>query len=116
MHIMSNASQGISEQMYKTKMSAVNMESHEKGEIIEEKHSRSEIIERAKETQLRNMGLEFCSFAGLKEVTTPDEAGDKAYYVNKAGKRVEFTKEMQFKAAIAVLNAQGHYFEATPMN
>lgn len=106
----------LSEKMYKTKMSAVDMESHEKGEIIEETHSRSEIIERAKETQVRNMGLDFCSFAGLKEVTEPGDGGDKAFYVDKTGKRVEFTEEKQFNAAIAVLNAQGHYFEATPMN
>lgn len=113
---MSNTSQGISERMYKTKMSAVNMDNHEKGEIIEEMHSRSEIIERAKETQIRNIGLDFCSFAGLEEVTQLGNDGDKSYYVDKTGKRVEFTEEMQFKAAIAVLNTQGHYFEATPMN
>jgi hypothetical protein len=116
MNIMSNTDQGTAEKMYKTKMGAVNMESHEKGEVIEEMHSRSEIVERAKETQIRNIGLDFCSFAGLEEAIEPGDNGDKVYYVDKTGKRVEFTEEMQFKAAIAVLNAQGHYFEATPMN
>lgn len=111
---MSNTNQGTSEKMYKTRMSAVSMDSYEKGEIIEETHSRSEIIQRAKETQIRNIGLDFCSFAGLEEVIEPGD--DKVYYVDKTGKRVEFTEEMQFKAAIAVLNAQGHYFEATLMN
>ena len=37
-------------------------------------------------------------------------------YVDQSGNRVDFTEDLKLKAAIAVLNVNGHFFEATPIS
>lgn len=98
--------------IYKIKMSSGNPE---KGEVIEETHTRSEIIHHAQEVLAEQMGLDLCSFAGLEEAEVREDDGDRIYYVDKSGNPVEFTEDLQFNAAVAVLNSHGHYFEARPM-
>jgi hypothetical protein len=98
--------------MYKTRMSA-NLDAL-KG-AIEETHTREEIIHYAQEVLAKEMGLDLCSFVGLEEAEIREDDGDRVYYVNESGNPVEFTEEMKFKAAVAVLNSNGHIFEATPV-
>jgi len=102
--------------MYKTTMSA-NSSRHPppNGENIEQMHTSDEIIHHANEILAQQMGLDLCSFVGLEEMLEPDDNGDKIYYVDKSGNRVAFTEELQLEAAIAVLNTNGHYFAATPI-
>ena len=99
--------------IYKTKMnSGIN---DEEGAFTEETHTRSEIINHAQEVLAEQMGLDLCSFVGLEEAEVREDDGDRVYYVDKSGNPVEFTEELQFNAAVAVLNSNGHYFEAQPM-
>ncbi|MEO8332375.1 MAG: hypothetical protein ABI479_08065 [Gallionella sp.] len=87
------------------------------GEILEQQHSRSEIMGRA-ETVVHHMSLEggLATFSGLSEVENRGADGDTISYVDKSGNPVEFTEELQLKAAISVLNSGGNFFEATPVN
>lgn len=103
------------ETIYKTKMSSGNGGKLKEGEAIEETHTRSEIVHYAQEVLAEQMGLDLCSFAGLEEAELREDDGDRVYYVDKSGRPVEFTEDLQFNAAIAVLNSNGHYFEARPM-
>ena len=104
------------EKIYKTRMSAGKCDNPEEAKIIEQTHTQSEIISRAKELLLKELGLDLCTFAGLEEAAVRESDGDSVYYVDKSGNQVEFTEEMQFDAAIAVLNLNGHFFEAIPVN
>jgi hypothetical protein len=75
--------------------------------------TQSEIIDRAKEVLAKEMSQDLASFANLEVNLKNKGESDMAYYVDKSGKTVDFTKEMQFKAALAVLNSQDQHFEAT---
>ena len=101
--------------IYTTKMSSNSSNHPLNGEVIEQTHTRSEIINHAQEVLSEQMGLDLCSFVGLEEAEVREDDGDRVYYVDKSGNPVEFTEEMQFNAAIAVLNSNGHNFEARPM-
>lgn len=102
-------------QMYKTTMSA-NSSRHppHDGRNIEQMHTSDEIIHHATEILAQQMGLDLCTFVGLEEMLDHDD-GYAVYYVDKSGKRTAFTEELQLEAAIAVLNSNGHYFAATPV-
>jgi len=102
--------------MYKTTMSA-NSSNYPPpdGRNIEQMHTSDEIIHHATEILAQQMGLDLCSFVGLEEMLEPDGDGDRVYYADKSGNRVEFTEELQLEAAIAVLNTNGHYFAVTPV-
>lgn len=100
--------------LYKTKMSANSSNYPADNDIIEDTHTSSEIIHHANEVLAQQMGLELCSFVGLEERLLATDDGDMVIYVDQAGNRVEFTEELQLKAAIAVLNTNKHYFEAIP--
>ena len=106
------------EHMYKTRMSAGQMSSQTGSEISEQRHTRSEIISRAEEVLAKELGGDLATYAELEEKAKRGTAGEDTVwgYVNKTGKNVEFTEEMKLKAAIAVLNLNGHLFEATPIN
>jgi hypothetical protein len=106
------------EQMYKTRMSAGQMSSPTGGEISEQSHTRSEIISRAEEVLAKEMSQNLADFAELEEKATRGTVGEDTVwgYVNKTGDNVDFTEEMKFKAAMTVLNLNGHLFEATPIN
>ena len=106
------------EQMYKTRMSAGQMSSPAGSEIIEERHTRSEIISRAEEVLAKELSQDLATYAELEEKAKRGTAGEDTVwgYVNKTGDMVDFTEEMKFKAAIAVLNLNGHLFEATLVN
>ncbi len=103
------------EKMYKTRMN--NPE--KPGEILEQQHTRSEIIDRA-ETVISHMSLEggLALLAGLEEVGKPGAVGESTIYgyVDNSGKSVDFTEAMKLKTAIALLNSKGNYFEATPID
>jgi hypothetical protein len=95
------------------------MNNHKKpGEILEQKHTRSEIIGRA-ETAVAHMSVEggLASFAGLEEKVTRGAIGETTVYgyVDESKKPVDFTETMKLKAAVAVLNSNGNFFEATPI-
>ncbi len=87
------------------------------GEVFQESntHTRSEIIERAMEVTSKEMGQDLAFFANLEVKLEREDDSDKTYYVDKSGKTVAFTEEMQFKAALAVLNSNDNYFEAIPV-
>jgi hypothetical protein len=106
------------EQMYKTRMSAGQMSSETGSKISEQRHTRSEIISRAEEVLAKELSQNLATFADLEEKATRDTVGEDTVwgYVNKAGNKVEFTEELKLKAAITVLNLNGHLFEATPIN
>jgi len=106
------------EKMYKTRMSAGQMSSPTGSEISEQRHTRSEIISRAEEVLAKELSQDLATYAELEEKATRGTVGEDTVwgYVNKAGKNVDFTEEMKLKAAIAVLNLNGHLFEATPIN
>jgi hypothetical protein len=105
-HIMTNTN--TVEQVYKARMSAGQMGSP-KG---------SEIISRAEEVLAKELSQDLATYAELEEKAKRGTAGEDTVwgYVNKTGDTVDFTEEMKFKAAIAVLNLNGHLFEATPTN
>lgn len=102
--------------MYKTTMSA-NSSNYPPpdGSNIEQMHTSDEIIHHATEILAQQIGLDLCSFVGLEEMLDHNDDGDTVYYVDKSGKRTAFTEELQLKAAIAVLNSNGHSFTATPV-
>ncbi len=105
------------EQLYKTRMSAGQMSSPAGSEISEQRHTRGEIISRAEEVLAKELSQNLATFAELEEKATFPVGEDTVWgYVNKAGTKVDFTEEMKLKAAIAVLNLNGHLFEATPVN
>jgi hypothetical protein len=84
------------------------------GKKIEALHTDEEIIRHANEVLAQQMGLDLHTFAGLDEVYVRDHDGDRIYYVDDSGRRVEFSEALQLQAAIAVLNSSGQYFEAKP--
>ncbi len=106
------------EQMYKTRMSAGQMSSPKGSEISEQSHTRSEIISRAEEVLAKELGGDLATYAELEGKATRSSVGEDTVwgYVNKSGDDVVFTEEIKLKAAIAVLNLNGHHFEATPIN
>jgi hypothetical protein len=106
------------EQIYTTKMSAGQMSSPTGSKISEQRHTRSEIISRAEEVLAKELSQNLATYADLEEKATRNTVGEDTVwgYVNKAGNKVDFTEEMKLKAAIAVLNLNGHLFEATPIN
>ena len=114
---MTNTNEATVEKMYKTKMSSSSLASSEGNEIIEQQHTRSEIIFHAEELLAKELSQDLATFAKLEEVGTRSNVGEDTIYgyVNAAGKKVDFTEDMKFKAAIAVLNLNGHFFEATPI-
>jgi hypothetical protein len=115
---MTNTNEAIVEKMYKTKMSSSSQGSAGGNRIIEQQHTHSEIISHAEELLAKELSQNLATFAELEEVGTRGKVGeDTVYgYVDTAGKKVEFTEALKFKAAIAVLNLHGHFFEATPIN
>lgn len=106
------------DQMYITRMSAGQMGSAKGSEIREQRHTRSEIISRAEEILAKELSQNLATFAELEEKAARGTVGEETVwgYVDKAGAKVEFTEDLKFKAAIAVLNLNGHLFEATPVN
>lgn len=102
--------------IFSTKMSPNSSSRPNVGGYIEETHTSSEIIHHADEILTQQLGLELCSFVGLESRLMPSADGDELVYVDQSGRRVEFSKDLQLKAAIAVLNTNGHYFEATPLH
>lgn len=115
---MTNTNEATVEKMYKTRMSSNSKDSSEDNKIIEEQHTRSEIISHAEELLAKELAQDLAAFAELEEVGVRGNVGEDTIYgyVNTSGKKIEFTEEMKFKAAIAVLNLNGHFFEATPIN
>jgi hypothetical protein len=108
----------IMETTYLTKMSAGKLDSPTGSKIIEQRHTRSEIISRAEELLTKELGQELATYAELEEVGIRGRVGeDTVYgYVDASGNKVDFTEDLKFKAAIAVLNVNGHFFEATPIS
>jgi hypothetical protein len=106
------------ETTYLTKMSAGKLDSPKGGKIIEQRHTRGEIISRAEELLSKELGQELATYAELEEVGIRGKVGeDTVYgYVDVSGNRVDFTEDLKLKAAIAVLNVNGHFFEATPIS
>jgi hypothetical protein len=104
--------------MYKTRMSAGQMSSPKGSEISEQRHTRSEIISRAEEVLAKELGGDLATYVELEEKATRNTVGEDTIwgYIDKAGNNVDFTEELKLKAAIAVLNLNGHLFEATPIN
>ena len=115
---MFNTNQANVDKMYKTRMSTGEQGSAEGDQIIEQRHTHSEIISRAEGILSKELGQDLATYAELEEVGTRGNVGESTIYgyVDAAGKKVDFTDEMKFKAAIAVLNLHGHFFEATPVN
>jgi hypothetical protein len=115
---MTNTNEALVEKMYKTKMSSSSQGNPEGNKIIEQQHTRSEIISHAEELLAKELSQNLATYAELEEVGTRGRVGeDTVYgYVDTSGKKVEFTEEMKLKAAIAVLNLNGHFFEATPVS
>ncbi len=89
------------------------------GEILEQQHTRREIIDRAETVLASQMSLEggLALYSGLEEVGKRGTVGEATVYgyVDKSGQSVDFTEDMKLKAAIALLNSKGNYFEATPV-
>jgi hypothetical protein len=108
----------IMETLYVTKMSAGRLGTPEGDKIIEQQHTRREIISRAEELLAKQLGQDLATYAKLEEVGMRGRAGeDTVYgYVDTSGKKVDFSETLKLKAAIAVLNTNGHFFEATPIN
>lgn len=104
------------ETMFNTRMSANSTNRPDMGDYVEETHSTSEIIHHANEILAQQMGLELCTFVGLESKLIPGEDGDEVIFVDQSGRRTEFTEDLQLKAAIAVLNTNGHFFEAKPLH
>lgn len=105
------------ETTYLTKRSAGKQGNAGGDRIIEERHTRSEIISHAEELLAKELSQDLATYAGLEEVATRRRVGENTVYgyVDTSGKKVEFTEDMKFKAAVAVLNINGHFFEATPL-
>ena len=115
---MTNTNEATVEKMYKTRMSSNSQASSEDNKIIEQQHTRSEIISHAVSLISKEIGPDLATYVQLEEVGTRGKVGeDTVYgYVNTAGEKVEFTDELKLKAAITVLNLNGHFFEATAIN
>lgn len=108
---MSNTNTVTAEKNYIVKMSSGN------GSVSTESqtHSQSEIIDRAKELLAKELGQDLSDYTDLEVKLVHKGDSDEPYYVDKSGKTVQFTPEMQFKAAIAVLNSNEQHFEAIPV-
>jgi hypothetical protein len=108
----------IMDQVYLTRMSAGRPGTPEGDKIIEQRHTRSEIISRAEELLHKQLGQDLADYADLEEVGMRGKAGETTLYgyVDKGGNKVDFTETRKLKAAIAVLNVNGHFFEATPID
>jgi extradiol dioxygenase family protein len=106
------------ETTYITKMSAGKMSSPTGSKIIEQRHTGSEIISRAEEVLAKELGQDLADYAGLEEVCSRGAVGENTVwgYVDNTGNNVDFNETRKLKAAIAVLNVNGHYFEATPVS
>ena len=106
------------ETTYITKMSAGKMSSPTGSRIIEQRHTGNEIISRAEEVLAKELCQDLAEYAELEEVCTRRAAGENTVwgYVDKTGNNVDFNENRKLKAAIAVLNVNGHYFEATPVS
>jgi hypothetical protein len=104
--------------MYITKMSAGKMNTEAGRKIIEQRHTRGEIISRAEELLVKELCQELADYAGLQEACTRGKAGEDTIYgfVDRVGNKVDFTNDMKLKAAVAVLSVNGHFFEATPVS
>ncbi|HEX7454930.1 MAG TPA: hypothetical protein VF296_02715 [Gallionella sp.] len=115
---MSSTNEVRTEKFYKTRMSAGKQGSPEGGKISEQRHTRGEIISRAEEVLAKELSQNLATFAGLEEKATLGPVGEDTVwgYVNKSGNKIEFTDELKLKAAIDVLNLNGHFFEATPIS
>ena len=85
--------------------------------IIEQQHTRREIISRAQELLAKETGQDLAAYAELEEVGMRGRIGEDTVYghVDTSGKKVDFTETLKLKAAIAALNLNGHFFQATPM-
>jgi hypothetical protein len=104
------------EKLYLTKMSVGKMVGPNT-KVIEGRHTTSEIISKAEETLAKLLVQDLAEYAGLEEVCTRRVGEDTVWgYVDTSGKHVEFTEDLKLKAAIAVFNVNGHFFEATPIN
>ena len=114
---MSNANEVQAGKIYLTKSSRGQQGSPEGNKIIEQRHTHGEIISHAEELLAKELSQDLASYANLEEVGTRGGVGESTIYgyVDKTGNKVEFTPELKFKAAIAVLNLHGHFFEATPI-
>jgi hypothetical protein len=106
----------IMETTYLTKMST-GKQGSPGNQIIERRHTRHEIISRAKELLAKELGQDLATYAELEEVGMRGRTGENTVYgyVDTSGKKIEFTETLKLKAAIAVLNLNGHFFEVTPM-
>lgn len=100
--------------IYLTKMGTGDLA---KGGVKEQFHTGEEIISHAEELLAKELGQDLAFYAGLEEVVVRREVGeDTVYgYVDKSGNQVNFTEDMKLKAAVAVHNVNGHFFEATPI-
>jgi hypothetical protein len=106
----------IMEKVYLTKMSVGKMVGPNT-KVTEGRHTTSEIISHAEETLAKVLDQDLAEYAGLEEVCTRRVGEDTVWgYVDTSGKHVEFTEDLKLKAAIAVFNVNGHFFEATPIN
>ena len=105
------------ETTYLTKMSS-GKQSSPGNKIIERHHTRREIISRAEELLAKEFGEDLATYAELEEVGMRGRIGeDTVYgYVDTSGKQIDFTETLKLKAAINVLNLNGHFFEATPIS
>lgn len=102
---------------YLTKMSVGRMGSPSGKKIVEEQHTRSEIISLAEELLAKELSQDLATYAGLEEVAKRRVGEDTVYgFVDASGKNVDFTEDLKLRAAIAVLNVNGHFFEASPIH
>lgn len=108
---MISTNTATAEKNYTVKMSSGN------GPVKTESqtHSQSEIIDRAIEVLAKELGQDLSDYADLEIKLVQEGDSDNSYYVDKSGQTVQFTPEMQFKAAIAVLNSKEQHFEAIPI-
>ena len=106
------------ERVYLTRMSAGRPGTPDGDKIIEQRHTRGEIISRAEELLKKQLGQDLADYAELEEVGIRGKPGETTLYgyVDKSGNKVDFTETRKLKAAIAVLNINGHFFEATPVD
>lgn len=106
------------EKLYVTKMNAGRPGTPEGDKIIEQRHTRGEIISRAEELLKKQLGQDLSDYADLEEVGIRGKVGETTMYgyVDKSGNRVDFTETRKLQAAIAVLNVNGHFFEARPVD
>ena len=115
---MSSNNELHAEKTYETRMSSGKQGSPAGDKIIKQRHTLGEIISRAEALISKELGQDLAAYVQLEEVGTRGRVGEDTIYgyVDTSGKKVEFTPELKLKAAIAVLNLNGHFFEATPVN